>query len=87
VFGKLLVHSPAFDAQMAVDYQQATQLPLKIFMSTGAINDTQVRARQMRDVMQAKGYPLRYIEVNQGHSWGNWRALLNEPLEYLFPFQ
>lgn len=85
VFGKLLIHSPAFDAQMATEYQQSAVLPLKIFMSTGLINDTQVRARQMRDVLQNKGYQLSYQEVNQGHSWGNWRALLNEPLEYLFP--
>lgn len=39
----------------------------------------------MRSVMQEKGYPLEYIEVNQGHSWGNWRALLEEPLVYFFP--
>jgi len=22
--------------------------------------------------------------VNEGHSWGNWRALIDEPLIYFF---
>ena len=38
----------------------------------------------LRDVLETKGYPLMYIEVNQGHSWGNWRGLLKQPLTYFF---
>lgn len=53
-------------------------------MSTGTIFDTQERARAMRDILTTKGYPLRYVEVNQGHSWGNWRELMDEPLLFFF---
>jgi len=53
-------------------------------MSTGVIFDTQNQARAMRDIMIQKGYPLLYKEVNEGHSWGNWRALIDEPLIYFF---
>lgn len=84
VFQLLAIHSPAFNSQIMNDYLQSANLPLKIFMSTGVINDTQDRARQMKDILEQKGYPLLYIEVNQGHSWGNWRALIQEPLEYFF---
>jgi enterochelin esterase family protein len=59
-------------------------LPLKIYMSTGTIFDTQEKARQMRDILTEKNYPLLYKEVNEGHSWGNWRALIDEPLVYFF---
>ena len=53
-------------------------------MSTGVIFDTQDKARAMKEVLDSKGYQLQYIEVNQGHSWGNWRALIEEPLVYFF---
>jgi len=84
VFGLLCIHSPAFDTSIPDAYEQIEKLPLKIFMSTGVINDTQVNARLMENVLQTKGYTYQYIEVNQGHSWGNWRALIDEPLIFFF---
>ncbi|MBS4055766.1 MAG: esterase family protein [Bacteroidales bacterium] len=83
-FGLIAIHSPAFDEAIISQYAASNVLPINIFMSTGVIYDTQTKARAMRDVLQAKGYPLQYIEVNQGHSWGNWRALTEEPLEQFF---
>ncbi len=85
VFGNLIIHSPAFNQAMIQSIQQSSKLPLRVFMSTGTIYDTQSNASQMRQVMLTKGYDLMYVEVNEGHSWGNWRALINEPLEFLFP--
>jgi enterochelin esterase-like enzyme len=38
----------------------------------------------MKTILEAKGYPLQYKEVNEGHSWGNWRALIDEPLIWFF---
>jgi len=78
------IHSPAFDNNIIQQYQTSEKLPLKIFMSTGVISDTQVKARQMKEVFTSKGYPISYIEVNQGHSWGNWKSLTKQPLEYFF---
>ena len=78
------IHSPAFDNSVIEAYATSEKLPLKIFMSTGVISDTQTQARAMKAVMEEKGYPLEYIEVNEGHSWGNWRALIEEPLVYFF---
>jgi len=78
------IHSPAFDDAIIQTYKNSGLLPLKVFMSTGVINDTQFQARAMKDIMTQKGYPLLYKEVNEGHSWGNWRALMDEPLIYFF---
>lgn len=84
VFGLLAIHSPAFDDLILLNYTNAPLLPLKVFMSTGTIYDTQMKAESMKTVMDNKGYPLLYIEVNEGHSWGNWRALIDEPLMWFF---
>lgn len=84
VFQRIAIHSPAFDPAIIDAYESSPLLPLKIFMSTGVINDTASKARSMKAVLDAKGYPLQYIEVNEGHSWGNWRALIEEPLVYFF---
>lgn len=78
------IHSPAFDQAILQQFNASEKLPLKIFMSTGVIFDTQNQARAMRDILQAKDYSLQYIEVNEGHSWGNWRALTEEPLVWFF---
>jgi len=80
------IHSPAFwyYQQIYNMYSNAAKLPLKIFMSTGTIFDTQDYALQMKSILDSKGYPLMYIEVPEGHSWGNWRSLLDEPLIYFF---
>lgn len=78
------IHSPAFDQAILQQFNASEKLPLKIFMSTGVIYDTQIQARAMRDILQSNDYPLQYIEVNEGHSWGNWRALTEEPLVWFF---
>jgi len=78
------IHSPAFDDAIIQNYSKSVLLPLKIYMSTGVIYDTQDQARSMKTVFENKGYSLQYKEVNEGHSWGNWRALIDEPLIYFF---
>lgn len=83
-FQLIAIHSPAFDSNIIQAYKDSPKLPLKIFMSTGVIYDTQDKARAMKTALEEKGYPLLYKEVNEGHSWGNWRALMDEPLVYFF---
>ena len=53
-------------------------------MTTGTIHDTEASARKMKEILLDKGYRIKYIEVPEGHSWGNWRALLDDILEYFF---
>jgi enterochelin esterase family protein len=84
VFGLIGIHSPAFDISIVNGYANTDLLPLKIYMSTGVIYDTQDNARALKTVLEQKGYPFQYKEVNEGHSWGNWRALIDEPLMYFF---
>lgn len=84
-FGNLVVHSPAFDSAMVQMYGVAPLLNLKVFLSTGVFFDTRDRASLFYNTLVDKGYTVRYREVNQGHSWGNWRGLIAEPLSWMFP--
>jgi enterochelin esterase-like enzyme len=84
VFQLIAIHSPAFSNDIIQSYFDSPLLPLKVFMSTGVIYDTEDQARAMKEVMDQKEYPILYKEVNEGHSWGNWRALIEEPLVYFF---
>jgi enterochelin esterase family protein len=80
------IHSPAFwyRPQIYTLYKDSPALPLKIFMSTGVISDTEEGARRMKAIMESKQYTLKYKEVNEGHSWGNWRALIDDILIFFF---
>ncbi len=78
------MHSPAFDQSMINSYSNTGMKPLKIYMSTGTINDTEDRSRLLKAVLEDKGYIFQYKEVNEGHSWGNWKGLIDEPLIFFF---
>jgi len=65
-------------------WRTADRLPLKLFEAVGAIGDVAGDARQLKAVLEAKGYPLTYIEVNGGHSYGTWRGLLDDLLITFF---
>jgi enterochelin esterase-like enzyme len=83
-FNLIGIHSPAFTQDVIDEYKNATKLPLTFYLHTGVIYDTKDQAQAMREVLSSKGYDLEYIEVNQGHSWGNWRSYIRQPLELFF---
>ncbi|TNE73346.1 hypothetical protein EP331_04740 [bacterium] len=86
VFGKIGIHSPAFWFKPPV-YELAekqTLAPVKLFMSTGTISDTENDADNMKLIFDNKGWKYEYKKVNEGHSWGNWNGLMDETLISLF---
>ena len=95
VFGRLAIQSPAYWVSENPEwwsgpsiYDEVAAVPegtLEVFMSTGTINDTEAGARRMRDTLLARGHTLTYVEVPEGHSWGNWRALIDDVAEALLP--
>ncbi|MGQ9805886.1 MAG: alpha/beta hydrolase-fold protein [Chlorobiales bacterium] len=85
-FGLIAIQSPAFwyRPQILTMYQDSARKPLRISMTLGNIFDGQTEARQMRDILRSKAYQLYYREVPQGHSWGQWRGLIDDALIYFF---
>lgn len=84
VFGQLGVMSPAFDQSILQAYSSSDKLPLNFFLCTGVIHDTEDNARALKQVLIDKNYGFDYKEVNEGHSWGNWRALIDDFLIYFY---
>lgn len=87
VFGMAGIQSPAFwyktDIYKVCDNPENP--PVKIFLTTGVINDSQDGARKMRNILEKNLCTYRYSETNQGHSWGNWRDTIDDILIYFFP--
>jgi enterochelin esterase family protein len=79
------IHSPAFTSDLLSDYENSNDLPHKFYLSTGTVNDTEDNALALKAIFDTKGYTYQYKAVNQGHSWGNWCGLIDEPLIMFFP--
>ena len=85
-FKRIGINSPAFSYKEEIFdiYDTLQAIPSNIIITTGTMYDTQPSALRMKGIMERKGYPLLYIEVNQGHSWGNWEELLDDVLVHLY---
>ncbi|MEQ8926581.1 MAG: alpha/beta hydrolase-fold protein [Fulvivirga sp.] len=85
MFGKVLIQSPAYRYNPTIYdvVNESDQWPLKVSISTGVFNDTQAAALKMKAIYESKLDAIQYIEVNEGHSWGNWRNTLDDQLIYL----
>ncbi len=87
VFGMAGIQSPAFwyKTEIYKVCDNPENPPVKIFLTTGVINDAQDGARKMRDILEKNTCAYQYSETNQGHSWGNWRDTLDDIMIYFFP--
>lgn len=82
VYGNIAMHSPAigYRNQILHMVSQADSLPSTFYVSTGTINDNAHYTRELVSILEGKSLNVKFTEVSQGHSWGNWTALLDEPL-------
>lgn len=89
IFGLAVIQSPAFWTKPQI-YQLCSNPAspkMKISMTAGLINDTSKESRKMKDILAASSCDYHYREVNEGHSWGNWRNLIDDVLIDLFALQ
>ncbi|MBL8268738.1 alpha/beta hydrolase [Steroidobacter sp.] len=68
-------------------YAARPRLPLRFYLAVGSAEGEPMLApnRLFRDVLTAKGNPLRYDEFQGDHSYLNWRNGLVEGLSFLLP--
>jgi enterochelin esterase-like enzyme len=87
IFGLAGIQSPAFwfrpEIYTLCDNQEKP--PVKIYMTSGVINDSKEGVEKMKKVLEKNTCTFQYKEVNQGHSWGNWKDLIDDILIYFFP--
>ena len=86
VFANFGMQSPANHPIPALlpAFEEMPLLPVNIFLSTGRPDDNTRANRKFRDVLQSKGYRMKYVEVSKGHSWDNWGPLLDDVLVYFY---
>lgn len=85
VFGKTLIQSAAYaykpDIYDIVSSSQ--QWPVKVSITTGTFYDALEESLQMKAIYQKNLDTIQLIVINEGHSWGNFRAVLADQLIYL----
>jgi enterochelin esterase family protein len=64
---------------LAVQFLQSPRLPLEFYLEVGRYETTLpfshlLETRRLRDVLQAKGYPVAYSEFVGGHNEVCWRG-------------
>ena len=86
VFGISAIQSPSFYSQPQIykicDTPESPKI--KVYMSSGIMNDASPSTRKMKAIMENNACVYAYQEVNEGHSWGNWRNLIDDILLYFF---
>ncbi|MDD4646016.1 MAG: alpha/beta hydrolase-fold protein [Bacteroidales bacterium] len=72
--------------QSVVDrFSRLDWFPFRICLTTGVYSDTQKQTIELKSVLERNKVDFIYKEVNEGHSWGNWKAQLSNMLRYFFP--
>ena len=87
-FGRIGIQSPAFhagDGRIVGLMEDAPKLDIDIFLTYGTFHDFGENTERMLKVLDAKGYDYGLKIVNEGHSWGNWSALLDDILMRFWP--
>ena len=88
--------NPAADTEpgwLIRQFVQALRQPLRFslvvgmleqdFDQWGTATSTLATNQHMRDVLQARGYPVQYHEYSGGHDFIGWRSMLPDALSYL----
>ena len=86
LFHKLGIFSPYYvsNKRLVDFYAETDPLPQQIFLMQGSYDVDVANTRRLRDALQSRGYDFKYIETHDGHSWGNWRGMLDDLLLFFF---
>jgi enterochelin esterase family protein len=87
VFGKCGSQSGAFEVDAGRLLKMAgesAKQPVDIYLDCGTYGDLLIENRNMNEILAAKGYRVKYQEFNEGHSWGNWRAHIDDMLVFFW---
>ncbi len=67
-------------------YTAASSTSGTIYLDVGTYDIELIitRVNSFRPILQNGGYDFTYREFHEGHSWGSWRARIDDMLEYFF---
>lgn len=81
------LHSPALwvDDTIITAFSETESLgELKFFISTGTFFDGMERATALRDTLVNNSYDVTFAQRDEGHSWGQWKGLIDDALIHFF---
>jgi enterochelin esterase family protein len=86
-FGNVIAQSSYIQPglQQAFQMQQRKELQFYLDIGTYDIPLLIPMVRNFRETVQGKGYRVQYGEYHEGHSWGNWKARIDDALMFTFP--
>lgn len=87
VFGKIAAFSSNVQSDITNLLNSSARLPLQFYLDIGTYDIAVLipLVRNLKILLETKGYPLTYYEWHEGHSWGNWRAHIDNVLTLFFP--
>ncbi len=86
VFGNCGIHSSAFwvnNYEALNLVKSGVKKDIDFYAVWGTYEETYQWMRPFRDTLISKGYRFGSAEYPEGHSWGLWRATLDDMLKYL----
>lgn len=86
LFNRIGIQSPAFwyKPQIFTMAEQHTSKSQQVCMTAGTAYDTSTEAQKMKTLLDKQGIHCAYLETPEGHSWGNWKNLLDDILIGLY---
>ena len=87
VFGNIAAQSSNVVSSISSGFQYGPKLDLRFYLDLGTYDIAVLipMVRNFAGILSSKGYDYQYVEYNEGHSWGNWRAHIDNALEMFFP--
>ncbi|MGD9487318.1 MAG: alpha/beta hydrolase-fold protein [Calditrichaceae bacterium] len=87
IFGNVAAQSSNIQTKIHIGFQTGPTLDLKIYMDLGTYDIPSLipLVRNFIPVIDEKGYTYIYNEYHEGHSWGFWRAHIDDALLMFFP--
>jgi enterochelin esterase-like enzyme len=87
VFGNIAAQSSNVISSISTRLQADPQLALRFYLDVGTYDIPELipLVHNLVQILQQRDYDYQFCEFHEGHSWGNWRAHIDNALEMFFP--
>lgn len=90
IFGNVAAFSPYVEQDILDHFQNSSKMDMQLYMLHGKydhISAIHNSVNAFKPILDSKGYTYIYKEKPEGHSYGFWRAYVDEALIFAFPKQ
>jgi enterochelin esterase-like enzyme len=86
VFGRVAAQSTNVTESVAQAFLHGPKRDFRIYLDFGTYDIPELlpRVKNLREILDSRGYTYVFREVHDGHSWGNWRARVGDILRLFF---